>query len=88
MVVKTLTITEEAYRRLKALKNNNSQSFSQVIIEITNKSHTNVLDQFFGILKNKGESAEILQKKLKKYRKDFDKGSRDKKLKRQLYDNS
>jgi predicted CopG family antitoxin len=36
MAVKTLTVTEEAYRRLRAQKGD-SESFSEVIVRLTSK---------------------------------------------------
>jgi predicted CopG family antitoxin len=49
MAVKTITITEEAYRSLKAMKGQ-KESFSGTILRITKKKS---LDEFFGILTEK-----------------------------------
>ncbi len=48
MATKTLTITEDAYSRLYALKENN-ESFSEVIRRLTSKIY---LTDFVGILSN------------------------------------
>ncbi|MBS3157354.1 antitoxin VapB family protein [Candidatus Woesearchaeota archaeon] len=62
MATKTISITQEAYDRLKMRKENN-ESFSEVINRITNK--VNILD-FAGILSN--EEANILEKNIKNSR--------------------
>ena len=56
MATKTISITEEAYERLKTKKKGN-ESFSEVITRITNKK--SILD-FAGILTN--EEADHLKK--------------------------
>jgi predicted CopG family antitoxin len=55
MVVKTITITEEAYRRLKARKAG-EESFSDVILRLTRRRP---LRDFVGMLS--AESAEALR---------------------------
>lgn len=62
MATKTISITEEAYVRLKAKKKGN-ESFSDVINKITNKVN---LRDFFGIL-NK-EEADRLEKSVREAR--------------------
>lgn len=62
MATKTISITEDAYERLAALKKGN-ESFSEIIGKLTNK--VNILD-FFGIL-NK-EEADNLEKSIKNLR--------------------
>ena len=49
MVVKTITVTEEAYEKMKGLKKND-ESFSQLFIRIVNGQKVNITD-FFGVLK-------------------------------------
>jgi len=56
MTTKTLTITEEAYERLRARKSGD-ESFSELIIRIT---HRRPLADFAGILE--GESGSALKK--------------------------
>ncbi len=57
MATKTLTITEDAYDRLGALKENN-ESFSEVIRRLTSKVR---LTDFAGILTNE-ESTKVKEK--------------------------
>ncbi len=59
MATKTISITEDAYGRLAALRKGN-ESFSEIIGELTNKA--NIFD-FFGVL-NK-EDADKLEKSIK-----------------------
>ena len=63
MATKTISITEEAYERLK-YKKNERESFSEVINRITNKRN---LTDFFGILSR--EEADLLEKTIEKNRK-------------------
>jgi predicted CopG family antitoxin len=56
MVVKTITITEEAYRHLRARKTGD-ESFSEVILRLTRRRP---LRDFVGILS--AESADALRK--------------------------
>ena len=63
MATKTISITEEAYERLKYRKNE-TESFSQVINRMTNKRE---LSDFFGILSR--EEADLLEKTIEKNRK-------------------
>ena len=74
MVVKTITITEEAYNMLKCLKRN-EQSFSEIIIEVSKDKKCD-LSKFFGILKNRGKELDILKEKVKDYRNNFTKESK------------
>jgi predicted CopG family antitoxin len=64
MATKTLTITEEAYRRLAKLKREN-ESFSIVIERLTGKNKTKLRD-YFGILSK--ESGDELEKNIKEKR--------------------
>ena len=63
MATKTISITEDAYERLAALKNEN-ESFSGVIGRITHKPK---LSDFHGILSE--EVADKLEKSIKELRK-------------------
>lgn len=56
MGTKTISITDDAYRRLLSLKKD-SESFSMIIERITGKI---MLDNFFGVLS--GESADRLER--------------------------
>jgi predicted CopG family antitoxin len=58
MATKTISITEDAYRRLASLRKNN-ESFSEIIVEITGKTD---FDQYFGILSK--EAADEIEKSI------------------------
>lgn len=62
MSTKTITITEEAYERLRA-KKSTKESFSDVILKVTRKRR---LSDFAGILTEK--EGEELEKNIKKTR--------------------
>jgi len=66
MVTKTITVTNEAYERLKGMKEGN-ESFSEAIIRISGKRP---LSDFYGILRH--ESAEDLRRVVKETRKGRD----------------
>ena len=59
MAVRTITVTEEAYRRLRAHKGE-SESFSDVVIRLT---HRKPLSDFAGVLSH--ETAEALRAAVK-----------------------
>src|SRR3989338_5981664 len=87
MVVKTITITEEAYEALRRIKERD-RSFSEVIIEIT-RGNKNNLDKFFGVLKG-SKVLNDLRKNIKKQRMqaDSDARKRAEKLRQRTYDSS
>ncbi len=67
-MVKVISLSNEAYNKLKMIKGN--KSFSETILEtIENKKKKNILE-FFGVLKNKEEWARI-KKELEEDRKKF-----------------
>ena len=63
MATKTISITEEAYERLRS-KKDERESFSDVINRITNKRP---LSDFLGVLNEK--EADLLEKTIKRNRK-------------------
>ncbi len=71
MVIKSLTITEEAYNALKTLKYNN-ESFSEVILRLS-KEKIGLVSKYFGVLKSEeGKNFELRVKKNRvKIEKDF-----------------
>lgn len=69
MVIKSLTITEEAYDSLKRLKYSD-ESFSEVIIRVAKEKKPN-LEKYFGILKQSETKAEGWIKRIKKSREEF-----------------
>ncbi|MDP3742047.1 MAG: antitoxin VapB family protein [Candidatus Micrarchaeota archaeon] len=70
MVVKTITVTESAYQRLKSQKHGD-ESFSEVILRVFPKMAT--ADDFFGICRGTEEDAEEFQRKVKIIRKEVSK---------------
>ena len=76
MATKTISITEEAYRRLASLRGRENESFSEVINKVTGN---NRLMDYFGILSE--ASADRLEKNIKKIRK-LREGSEKKRRKR------
>ncbi|MEK6855004.1 MAG: antitoxin VapB family protein [Nanoarchaeota archaeon] len=67
MSTKTISITEEAYKRLANLRKSN-ESFSEIISRITGRVK---LSDFHGILSK--ESADELEKNIKKLREEHNK---------------
>jgi predicted CopG family antitoxin len=67
MATKTITIKEEAYERLKKLKD--GKSFSDVIMDLTDDREVD-LSEAFGAWSE--EEAEEAREKIEKFRKDFD----------------
>ncbi|MEK6825287.1 MAG: antitoxin VapB family protein [Nanoarchaeota archaeon] len=62
MATKNISLTEEAYRRLRGLGKEN-ESFSEIVIRITGKPS---LSKFFGVLSR--ESGEKLEKAIEERR--------------------
>ena len=62
MAVKTITITEKAYNTLKAMKKVD-ESFSEEINRIGAEKRP--ISDFFGLLKDSGQSAEEMQRAAK-----------------------
>lgn len=82
MTIKSLTITEDAYDALKAIKHGD-ESFSNVILRISKEKRDHI-EKYFGILKDSPGSAEEWVEDIKKKRKEADKESEEhqKKLKK------
>ncbi len=76
MVIKSLTITEDAYGTLKRLKYEN-ESFSDVILRI-GREKTNVLDRYFGICKMSEGEAQNLFTSIKENRRQNEKQYQEK----------
>ena len=66
MAIKSLTITEDAYNALKRNKLG-KESFSQVILRVTQEKKGKDLTRFFGILK--GKDGEEFEKRIRENRK-------------------
>lgn len=87
MAVKTITITEEAYNALKRIKLD-SESFSKIIINITNEK-ANPVEKYFGVMKGSKMMQDIREKVAsdrKKFNEDYKK--RIIKIKNGHYDSS
>ena len=66
-MVKVISLSNEAYARLKAIKN--GKSFSEVVLELTiNKKKKNLSD-YFGIWKENSDEWEKIKKKIYEDRK-------------------
>ncbi len=87
MVVKTITVTENAYQRLKSQKQGN-ESFSEVILRAFPKMAT--ADDFFGICRGTEEEAAKFQRRIKTIRKETSKNieERVKRVSARLYGTS
>ena len=64
MATKTISITEEAYRRLASRRQRENESFSEVINRMTGRAK---LSDFFGVLSK--ESGDKLEANIQKIRK-------------------
>jgi len=73
MVIKSLTITEDAYEALKSMKYGD-ESFSDVILRLS-KEKVGAAAKFFGMWKDKPEFADELARNIKEHRARFDKES-------------
>ena len=66
MGTKTITIKDEAYNRLKKLKD--GKSFSDVILKITEDKEVDLMDSFGSVSTKEAEKA---REKVEKFRDDF-----------------
>ena len=66
-MVKMVSLSNEAYERLRALKKGN-KSFSDVVIEVTPKVKKKNIMDFFGIWKDDSEYWEKFEKDIRKGR--------------------
>ncbi len=84
MVIKSLTITEEAYNRLKAMKMGN-ESFSKAIIRISN-TKVGAAAKFFGMWKDDPGAVDELKRRIKERRAVIDRefSERQKKIRARL----
>ena len=71
MTIKSLTITENAYDALKAMKHGD-ESFSEAILRLA-KGRMNHIERHFGIMKLSEHDAEEWNKQIKYRRKGIDK---------------
>lgn len=69
-MVKVISLSNEAYGRLKALKIGD-KSFSEIVIEITPEIRKKNLMDFFGIWKDEANEWKEIEKKIYKDRKKF-----------------
>ncbi len=85
MAIKSLTVTEEAYKSLKRLKYED-ESFSKAILRIA-KERASAIDKYFGILRLSEAEAEKWKNSIKKRRSEIDREfqERIKKLRRAAY---
>ena len=67
-MVKVISLSNEANKKLKSIKGN--RSFSEVVIEITGKKKRNIME-FFGVWKENSDEWEEIKKKIYEDRKKF-----------------
>ena len=84
MVIKSLTITEDAYNALKTLKYD-SESFSDVILRLS-KEKIGLAAKFFGKLKISNKESKEWESRLKKRREEIQRefNERSKNIKEKL----
>lgn len=70
MVVKTLTVTEKAYEFLRRAKRG-GESFSEVIVRISNREKGNIAE-FYGMLRDSKEELKGMKKEIKKRKNEID----------------
>ncbi len=89
MVVKTITVTEEAYEALKRLKMEN-ESFSQGILRVSQEKKINPVVKYFGVLKDSKKEMVELRRKIKERRAEIDKEAEERahKIRERLYGRS
>ena len=68
-MVKVISLSNEAYERLKAIKGN--KSFSDVVIELSETKKKKKLIDFFGIWKEDADEWEKIKKKIYEDREKF-----------------
>ena len=66
MVIKSLTITEEAYNALKMIRRGD-ESFSKIIIRISEEKRGSIAE-YFGALKDSKEKLNEIKKRIKSRR--------------------
>jgi len=68
-MVKVISLSNEAYGKLRALKGN--RSFSEIVVEITaNRKKGNIMD-FAGVLKDNADEWERIKERIYEDRKKF-----------------
>ncbi len=70
MVIKSLTITEEAYNALKTMKHGD-ESFSEVIVRLSQEK-IGLTAKFFGALKMSDREAKEVEQKIRLRRKNIE----------------
>lgn len=70
MVIKSLTVREDAYDALKRMKYSN-ESFSDVILRVSS-ARSEAVKKYFGVLKMSGNDTKNWLESVGRYRKEFD----------------
>ena len=68
-MVKVISLSNEAYNKLRAIKGN--RSFSELVINIMEKKNKKTLMDFYGIWADKKEEVEKMKKMIEDDRKKF-----------------
>lgn len=68
-MVKVISLSEEAYARLKGVKG--SKSFSEVVVEFVPEKRKRDIMEFFGIWKDNADEWRAIEKKIYEDRKKF-----------------